>query len=507
MVVTGKRLIWGLFMACLFPALVAAAPTSQPSVQKGASFVLSGQAVNVDGDALSNARVRAWPMMQPDQAISVNTDGEGRFRLRITKNGAYQMQVTAPAYRPKRISFLVNQAQSAQVCIHMREWSSGGDHSTPSLTAIDVHWQPNRVGAFDSLMRVFKRLRWLQQHMKKNHPQGDTAAIHKKDWKQLASRINGIHRSMGAAHPLLHRWEQLLRKAIAYSSQEPKSKARQSTRLALAKDLRTLPLRHLLWSLSASSTIDWLALAYPQHFWRKVEELARTHPNAGLRLKLLGLRLSHLEQSIGSQKQRHIIKVKMRALAKQLQGLSPQVTKKRIKPLLQRIKWYTSAPTKTLPPFSVGLFGSTQKRFTNNHLKGKITLICVWATWCDVCVDKMPALHQIHRKYSRYGFQVLSVSYDTKRATIDAFRRDKWPMPWLHSHAKNAFSSHIGKLLKVRLLPTQVLFGPNGEIIADDQALTGARFLPTLETHLSRAYQGRSVLKRVAQIRREAGKK
>ncbi len=43
---------------------------------------------------------------------------------------------------------------------------------------------------------------------------------------------------------------------------------------------------------------------------------------------------------------------------------------------------------------------------------GRVRLFNVWATWCQPCVEEMPALSAISRKFSRREFEMISISLD-----------------------------------------------------------------------------------------------
>lgn len=45
-------------------------------------------------------------------------------------------------------------------------------------------------------------------------------------------------------------------------------------------------------------------------------------------------------------------------------------------------------------------------------LKGQITLVNFWATWCGPCVVEMPELIGLHAEWSERPFQVVGVSMD-----------------------------------------------------------------------------------------------
>ena len=51
----------------------------------------------------------------------------------------------------------------------------------------------------------------------------------------------------------------------------------------------------------------------------------------------------------------------------------------------------------------------------------KIRLINFWATWCGPCVKEFPSLIELHRIYSRYAFELITVSVDAVSKSDKAF--------------------------------------------------------------------------------------
>ncbi len=131
-----------------------------------------------------------------------------------------------------------------------------------------------------------------------------------------------------------------------------------------------------------------------------------------------------------------------------------------------------------VPEFAVTLLdGST---FSNEDLEGHYTLIDFWATWCGPCVGEMPHLHEAWKKFHGDGFQILSISLDRSKDDIAKFRT-KWPMPWKHAFVEKGFSDGVVKTFEVMGIPTPVLVGPDGTIVATEPETRGDQLIATLD--------------------------
>ena len=65
----------------------------------------------------------------------------------------------------------------------------------------------------------------------------------------------------------------------------------------------------------------------------------------------------------------------------------------------------TPAPDFTFP----GLDG---KKVSLSDYKGKVVLVNIWATWCPPCVEEMPSMEKLYRKFKGQNFEILAVSID-----------------------------------------------------------------------------------------------
>ncbi|RMH42577.1 MAG: TlpA family protein disulfide reductase [Deltaproteobacteria bacterium] len=144
-------------------------------------------------------------------------------------------------------------------------------------------------------------------------------------------------------------------------------------------------------------------------------------------------------------------------------------------------------PGAPVPAFDVPRYGGGD-RITPKTYAGHTVLIDVWATWCKPCVAEMPHLHAAYERYRGAGFRILSVCVDDTADHVDAFRRDpRHPMPWDHAVVDGEDAAAFKQALEVAGLPTLLLVGPDGTIIATGLQLRGGG----LEAILARRFGAR----------------
>lgn len=57
-------------------------------------------------------------------------------------------------------------------------------------------------------------------------------------------------------------------------------------------------------------------------------------------------------------------------------------------------------------------------------LKGKDVLVVFWATWCPTCQKELPELQALYEKHRGRGFEILALSIDADRFTVEEFWKD-----------------------------------------------------------------------------------
>ena len=137
-----------------------------------------------------------------------------------------------------------------------------------------------------------------------------------------------------------------------------------------------------------------------------------------------------------------------------------------------------------LPPFDLTLEESGA-RVTNASFKGKYVLIDFWMTTCKLCIPKRPVLEEAQRHYAGLPFEILSIAIDGK-AAVAAFRKEKAPMAWKNAVLEEKWKASLVKDFDIDKsgLPTTLLIGPDGKILAVTDMLTKETLLNTLANYL-----------------------
>jgi len=115
-------------------------------------------------------------------------------------------------------------------------------------------------------------------------------------------------------------------------------------------------------------------------------------------------------------------------------------------------------PGKRVPALDLGDLAG--RHWSLRGLRGKVVLLNFWATWCEPCVEEIPALDQLARTHGPRGLQVLAINYQQSAQAIQAFLQKnamETAMPILLDADGQAARAWIG-----RIFPTSVLVGRDG---------------------------------------------
>ena len=100
-----------------------------------------------------------------------------------------------------------------------------------------------------------------------------------------------------------------------------------------------------------------------------------------------------------------------------------------------------------------------------SKLKGKVVYVDFWASWCGPCRQSFPWMNEMQGKYGAKGLQIVGVNLDAKRADADQFLAQ---LPARFSVGFDA-KGDTAKQFGVKGMPTSVLIGPDGKVLAIHQ--------------------------------------
>jgi thiol-disulfide isomerase/thioredoxin len=132
------------------------------------------------------------------------------------------------------------------------------------------------------------------------------------------------------------------------------------------------------------------------------------------------------------------------------------------------------------PPFSLTTLDG--QRVSMDGLAGKVVLIDFWASWCVPCLNAIPHIRYIAKRFEGQPFVVLSISRDSDEAKWKALV-EKNGMTWLQY--RDGAGGPIAKLFNVTAIPATFTIDADG--VLEDQHVGDADIEGKLKKLIARA--------------------
>ena len=116
-------------------------------------------------------------------------------------------------------------------------------------------------------------------------------------------------------------------------------------------------------------------------------------------------------------------------------------------------------------------------------MKGKVTIIDFWASWCRPCRIENPNLVRLYKRMHDKGLEIISVSLDKSKASwIQGIEDDG--LIWNDVSNLKYWKEPVALLYGVSAIPKAFILDENGVIVAKD--LRGAQLDAKIEELLAR---------------------
>ncbi len=117
-----------------------------------------------------------------------------------------------------------------------------------------------------------------------------------------------------------------------------------------------------------------------------------------------------------------------------------------------------------------------QQPFRFSQYRGKLTLLDFWGTWCPPCVESMPYLVELQRRYGPQGLQVIGIAYEEEAPLQELLDR----VNFVRRRQGVNYKIVLGEgnrcplltKLGVQTFPTFILLDENGQIVWRGEGLT-----------------------------------
>lgn len=95
--------------------------------------------------------------------------------------------------------------------------------------------------------------------------------------------------------------------------------------------------------------------------------------------------------------------------------------------------------------------------------RGKVVLVNFWATWCRPCLEEMPAMERLYRRFRENGFTIVAISVDAEGGPIVG--------PFLEKHELTFPvgldpEMAVAELYRVQGIPRSFLIDREGNLLA-----------------------------------------
>ena len=100
--------------------------------------------------------------------------------------------------------------------------------------------------------------------------------------------------------------------------------------------------------------------------------------------------------------------------------------------------------------------------FTTSAMRGRVTVVNFWATWCPDCMKEMPRMIEAHRRFAPRGYETIAVAVrDHPNRVADYARKEALPFK-VALDTTDEVSKRFGD---VQITPTTFVIDRKGRVL------------------------------------------
>ena len=121
---------------------------------------------------------------------------------------------------------------------------------------------------------------------------------------------------------------------------------------------------------------------------------------------------------------------------------------------------FLSTPQRKAPEARFVTLGG--ESFTTSQLRGRVTVVNFWATWCPDCMREMPRMIEAHKRFAPRGYETIAVAVKDHPNRVAAYAQ-KEQLPFkVALDLTDDVSRRFGN---IHITPTTFIIGKSGRVL------------------------------------------